>query len=131
MHISRVEDRVVQVTADGKIWNYTFPTGTYGPYYLQYRTYHPNGLESMALSTILGAGALLVVGTPKFSANFENTPRNRMINSTVLGQPMETYTYDARGNVISDGLRTTGYDANCTNISVRLKTKLSGISSLA
>lgn len=116
LEISEVHDRVVQAIVEGQVWTYSYPSGTYGPYYLQYRTQNPNGLESMALTTILGTGALLVVGTPKFVANYENTARNRMTSAQVIGQPSQTYTYDARGNVISDGLRTAGYDMICSNM---------------
>lgn len=116
INITNVHDRVVEVVEEGRVWTYQFPTGNYGPYYLQYRTFRPDGLSSAAISTILGTGALLVFGSPKFTANFENNARNRMTSAAVLGQPLQTYTYDSRNNIISNGITTAGYDVDCMNM---------------
>jgi hypothetical protein len=116
ININDVHDRIVQVTEEGRVWNYQFPTGNYGYYYLQFKAIRPDGMQSMALTTILGTGALLVFASPKFSAAFENNARNRMTSASVLGQPGETYTYDARNNVLSNGITSAGYDLTCANM---------------
>lgn len=113
--VSRIEDRVGRVTRDGRIWNYSFPFGTYGPYVARYSSIGPQG-EAFALRSLLGTGALILYASPYGTANYENTARNRMTSAQGRGGPPETYTYDARGNVLSDAITSAGYDAVCANI---------------
>jgi hypothetical protein len=119
IHTITIKDRVKTVVVDGQTWEYIFPTSTYGYYYMQYRSNGPENRESFALTTILGAGALLTYGrrggVNDVTANFENSARNRLLNAAMYGQRPETYTYDARGNVLSNGFATAGYDAVCAN----------------
>ncbi|MDP5278047.1 hypothetical protein Q9Q95_03855 [Sphingomonas sp. DG1-23] len=116
INITNVHDRTRKVTRDGLVWTYNFPSGMYGYYYLKYDSVAPNGETRMALSTILGTGALLVVGSSEKVANFENSSRNRMTSAQLRGGPLETYSYDARGNMLSDGITSADFAATCANI---------------
>ncbi|MEQ1731443.1 MAG: hypothetical protein ABL982_23985, partial [Vicinamibacterales bacterium] len=114
--LSRTYDRVVRVVRDGQTWNYSFSLTPYANYYLEFKSIDPKGQQGYALRTVLGTGALLVHGSPFGVANFENSARNRMISAQARGGPPETYTYDSRGNLVSDGITTAGFDATCVNI---------------
>ncbi|TND00019.1 MAG: hypothetical protein FD120_2808, partial [Gammaproteobacteria bacterium] len=116
LELSITHDRVRQVVRDGQTWTYSFPSGNYGYYYLKYDSVDPKGQQGYALRTVLGTGALLVYGSQFGVANYENSARNRMISAQARGGPPETYTYDSRGNLVSDGITTAGFDATCVNI---------------
>jgi hypothetical protein len=119
MSMVTIKDRVLQVTADGQAWNYSFPQGTYGPYYLPYRSNGPEGRQSMALVTISGAGALITYGRngpDALTAEYQNTAYNRITKAKAFGKREEVYVYDGRANVTSNGLTTAGFDVTCSNI---------------
>lgn len=110
-----VKDRVAKVIFDGRTWNYTFPTGTYGYYYLPYKATGPTGRQVFALSSIIGAGSLVqVTDSDGGSANFVNDEKNRVQTAIIRGRPRETYTYDLRGNVTSNGFVEASYPTTCT-----------------
>jgi hypothetical protein len=118
LQVTEIKDRVISVVSSGQTWDYSFPQGNYGLYYLPYKSSGPEGRQSYALSTILGSGALLTynrTGPNAVYANFENSPRNRLLNARIFGRQTETYEYDARGNLLSNGFVTAGFEATCTN----------------
>lgn len=116
IQLTYTHDRILQVNNGGKAWTYNFPANPVGMYYYEYQSSAQDNRGFTGITTILGTGALLVVGSNWGTATFENSSRNRMISGQVRGEPAKTLTYDARGNITSDGIITAGFDATCSNI---------------
>lgn len=116
IQLTQTHDRVVQVVNGGETWTYSFPSGSYGPYYYRYSSSSTGGGGSYAIVNTSGQGALTFFGNTHATLNFENSARNRVTSGQVSGQPAKTMDYDARDNVESDGITSAGYSTSCASL---------------
>jgi hypothetical protein len=117
-----VEDRVLSVTRDGQIWNYGYPVETstisvnQTPTMLPLIASRPDGQLTTANQTTF-TNYLVNFSAPGVYATFEQNLANRVSSAYSWGKGgvNYSYTYDGRGNVLSDGFVSAGYDAVCQN----------------
>ncbi|HEY0313555.1 MAG TPA: hypothetical protein VGC56_13785 [Allosphingosinicella sp.] len=120
--LAYVEDRVLSATRDGSTWSYGYPvegsslSAGQTPAMLPLIATRPDGNLTIANQTT-STNYLIDFSAPGVRASFIQDLANRVsaAYSWSKGGVTYNYTYDSRGNVLSDGFVTAGYDATCQN----------------
>lgn len=114
-------NRIVTVTrAGGQSWGYSLPrklAPNDSPYPRQYTISRPAGPPTYVnIDTQPGGGLTGYINPAQAIVSYSNAESQRITTGQIRGGPAMTFSYDARGNILSNGIASAGYDAACANI---------------
>lgn len=115
---THIYNRITRATRATQSWFYTLPTtlGPGGSPFRQYKINRPLGLPTYVnIDTQPGGGLVSYLDPVRAMVYYTGNETQRIDHGQVRGQPAQTYTYDARGNILSDGISTANYDTTCAN----------------
>lgn len=116
---SYIRNRILTATHSGKTWNYSLPTllaGSNSPYPRQYTINRPIQLPTFVQVDVRPGGGLMGFINPALAnIGYADAESQYVHTAQTRGQPLRTFTYDARGNILSDGITSASYDATCGN----------------
>ena len=116
---SYIRNRILTATHSGSTWRYSLPTllapgGS--PYPRQYQITRPIQLPTFVQVDVRPGGGLTGFVNPALAnIAYADAESQYVHTAQTRGQPLRTFTYDARGNILSDGITSASYDATCTN----------------
>jgi len=116
---SYIRNRILTASHSGNTWSYSLPTllapGS-SPYPRQYQITRPIQLPTFVQVDTRPGGGMIGFNNPALAnIGYADEESQRVNNAQTRGQPARTFTYDARGNILSDGITSANYDATCAN----------------
>jgi hypothetical protein len=118
---SYIRNRILTAAHSNQTWSYSLPTllaPNDSPYFRQYTINRPIQLPThVNIDTRPGGGMINFINPALADVEYLDPESQYIHTAQTRGQPLRTFTYDDRGNVLSDGITSADYEhPTCTNI---------------